>query len=730
VTLELLKRLEGEVVNTLHDLGATSKMELEGVMVTPANFYGIELNPRAAAIAEQVLWIGFLQWHLRTHGNLHNLPEPIIKDLHNIECRDAVLEWDDKTPELDADGNTVTLWDGRTTMTHPITGEEVPDPEARTQAYRYSNPRPAQWPATDYVVGNPPFIGNKRMRFALGDGYAEAIREAWHELPENIDFVMYWWDRAAELTSASKLKRFGFITTNSLKQTFNRKVLERHLSSKKPVSLSYAIADHPWVDSADGAAVRVSLTVAQPGKQEGVLQEVTSEVDSLSDNTSEVTLESHLGYIHADLTIGPDISSTHKLKANLEVCFQGMNLVGKGFRLTANEVHELGFDSTQLPEVIKPHCNARDMMQGGEHCFLIDLFGLEEKLVREKYSSLYQHLNIRVKPERDHNKRKSYRLKWWVFGEPRGRMRKSMNGLSRFIATPETTKHRLFSFFPMPFAPDHKLYVICSEDAWLLGVLSSRIHKEWSLGTGSQLGPTPVYVKSIGFDCFPFPAATELQKETIRALGEQLDAHRKHQQAQHPDLTLTGMYNVLERVCALESENGKDPLTVKEKKIYDQGLVGILRKLHDELDEAVAVAYGWPMDLSQNDILFRLVELNKERAAEEAQGHVRWLRPEYQAPNEVTKTKAEQTKLDVEDDEIVIPVVAEQREWPKEIPAQATVLSEVLGSLPAPMPVEAIAAHFKGKVTAKKLKEVERLLETFAALGRAELVDGSWVRSE
>ena len=170
VTLELLKRLEGEVLNTLHELGATSKMELEGVMVTPANFYGIELNPRAAAIAEQVLWIGFLQWHLRTHGNLHNLPEPIIKDLHNIQCRDAVLDYDSKTEQRDANGDVVTKWDGRTTKPHPVTGEEVPDPEAREPVYTYSNPKPAKWPAADYIVGNPPFIGYRRgcvLRWAM-----------------------------------------------------------------------------------------------------------------------------------------------------------------------------------------------------------------------------------------------------------------------------------------------------------------------------------------------------------------------------------------------------------------------------------------------------------------------------------------------------------------------------------------------------------------------------------
>jgi len=140
-------------------------LEIESVMVTPQQFLGIEVNPRAAAIAELVLWIGYLQWHFRTRGQTQP-PTPIIKNYHNIECRDAVLAWDTVEPLLDDDGNPVTHWDGRTTKPHPVTGEEVPDETARVPAYKYLEPRPAAWPKADFVVGNPPFIGNKRMRFA------------------------------------------------------------------------------------------------------------------------------------------------------------------------------------------------------------------------------------------------------------------------------------------------------------------------------------------------------------------------------------------------------------------------------------------------------------------------------------------------------------------------------------------------------------------------------------
>ncbi len=133
VALAHLKGLESEVLETRRALaGESSQMllEVERVMVTPQQFLGIEVNPRAAAIADLVLWIGYLQWHFRTRGE--TLPGvPILRRFHNIDCRDAVLTWAERIPLLDGDGQPVTRWDGRTTRPHPVTGEEVPD-EART----------------------------------------------------------------------------------------------------------------------------------------------------------------------------------------------------------------------------------------------------------------------------------------------------------------------------------------------------------------------------------------------------------------------------------------------------------------------------------------------------------------------------------------------------------------------------------------------------------------------
>ena len=248
------------------------------------------------------------------------------------------------------------------------------------------------------------------------------------------------------------------------------------------------------------------------------------------------------------------------------------------------------------------------------------------------------------------------------------------------------------------------------------------------------MGNDPRYNKTRCFETSPFPTPNEPQEQTIRDLAERLDAHRKRQQAQHPRLTMTGMYNVLEKLRSGE------PLDNKERKIHEQGLVGILKQLHDELDVAVAKAYGWE-DLIAGDpessddrlrddvtqeILQRLVDLNAERAAEEAKGLVRWLRPEYQAPEE---SRAVQSELDLDEDDIAtVAVVAEKRKWPaKDLTAQVTTLRDLLREAgETPLSPTAIAEAFKPKLTKKRRGEAEKLLEMMASLGQAELADGGW----
>ena len=714
VSLEHLKRIEGEVFNTLADLGEKQGLfESEGVTVDPHQLLGIEINPRAAAITELVLWIGYLQWHSRTHGDV-NPPEPVIRDFHNIECRDAVLAYDQERIVIDPDTNQpVTRWDGKTYKKHPVTGKDVPDESARVNLVEYVNPRPAEWPKADFVVGNPPFIGTAMMRQALGDGYTGVLRKTIREVPESSDFVMYWWNHAAHLARKGQIRRFGFIATNSLRQTLNRRVVEPHLrDAKKPLSILFAIPDHPWVDSADGAAVRISMTVGQGGSHLGVLKRCVSETDGDGDSV-HVEFSDAEGLIHPDLSVGADVSSAAALQSNADISCRGVSLHGAGFIVTPQQAHDLGLGRIDgLEHHIRQYRNGRDLTQTPRGVMVIDLFGLRAEEVRSRFPEVYQWVAERVKPERDHNKRTSYRDKWWVFGEPRKDFRPALEGLPRYIATVETSKHRFFVFLDEDILPDNMLVNIAMDDAHALGVLSSHIHVVWALAAGGRLGVgnDPRYNKSRCFETFPFPDATESQRARIRELGEALDAHRKRQQAQHPDLTMTGMYNVLEKLRSGEA------LTKKEQTIHEQGLVSVLKELHDDLDAAVFDSYGWPADLTDEAILERLVALNAERAAEERQGLIRWLRPEYQCPEGVPGT---QTETDAAATAAAEAQAPKKRAWPKALADQAQAVRGALVAFNGPATAEQVARTFKRARTDR----VAALLETLASLGQCRTLD-------
>jgi type I restriction-modification system DNA methylase subunit len=721
VTLELLKRLEGEVLNVIQSIGQGQvKIDLSGATITPENMLGIELNPRAAKIAELVLWIGYLQWHLRSTGSLNDLGSPILRDYHNIENRDAVLEWDRVEDVLDADGQPLTRWDGETTKLDPVTGNDVPDDTARTQVQRIVGGKATTWPKADFIIGNPPFLGKgEKMRLALGDEYIEALRSTYKKVPGSADFVMYWWHKSALLLQSEKVNRFGFITTNSIWQTFNRRVMANFLEAKKAVSIKFTVADHPWVDSGDGAAVRIAMTVAEAGESEGTKLTVIEEEVNYDEDHITVTLKEENGKIQQDLTIGANVAGAVALEYSSKVHSFGMMIRGSGFILEESKAKSLIANSPgDLSQVVKPYRNGKDITQHSRESYIIDLYGLEPQEVQARYPEIYQHVVDHVKPERDSSRDKGFREKWWLFGRTRPMLRDAMVGLKRYIVTPETAKHRFFVFLDSVVVPDHMLISIAVDDGYSLGVLSSRFHVVWAFAAGGRLGygNDSRYNKTKCLDTYPFPVSTDNQKQKIRNLAERLDAHRKRQQSLHPKLTMTGMYNVLEK------ERADDVLTDKERKIHQDGLVGILRELHDELDAAVAEAYGWPVDLPEADILQRLVDLNAERAAEEARGLVRWLRPEYQAPNEAPA--AVQSKMDL--GEATPVVITEKRKWNKDLDlvTKTILLRDLLSSTDGVLTLPAIATAFKPKLRKAQLIEVEGMIGVLVALGQGEVVDG------
>ncbi|MDD2846718.1 MAG: hypothetical protein PHT57_17405, partial [Rhodoferax sp.] len=558
---------------------------------------------------------------------------------------------------------------------------------------------------------------------------------------------------------------------------------------------TFAIPDHPWVDSANGAAVRIAMTVATMGTDMGRLLTVTDEQTGEFGEVG-VTLVEKTGLVNADLSVGANVALAVALQANANISSPGVKLHGAGFIVTNAEAEALG--SGQVPGLekhIRTYRNGRDLTDTPRGVKVIDTFGLNAEQLRSQFPAVYQWLLERVKPERDQNNRATYRDNWWIHGEPRKDLRPALANLPRYIATVETAKHRTFQFLDASILPDNMLIAIASNDASHLGVLSSRVHECWALAQGGTLEDRPRYNKSRCFETFPFPAEdTGLTPELssrIASLAEQIDHHRKkvlgllpstanHAQApnalgrglpgadfwacdsmrppaipapaphsqqisqqQEPviNLTLTGLYNVLEALKAGRS------LTAKEKQIHTQGLVGVLKDLHDDLDAAVLQAYGWTDRPDTQELLVRLVALNARRTAEEKTGLVRWLRPEFQNPGipavgEVSSNQSLATTPSGQQADLALDTPApdatlvkaqktapaihgiEPQPWPATLPDQVRAVAAVLAGTPAALPLDAIEARFKSRGAWKK--SLPRILDTLEALGRARREGDGW----
>lgn len=708
VSLELMKKLEGEVLETLARLGVPESLGLEHETVDPHQFLGLELNPRAAAIAELVVWIGYLQQHYRNRTG--HPAEPILRAFRNInfgrrEGYDAVLTWDG----------------------YPLASVEEKDGK---RIETCPNARRPDWPEAEFIVGNPPFIGGKDIRSRLGSGYAQALWSAHRHMNESADFVMYWWDRAAEILTRRKtpLRRFGLVTTNSISQVFQRRVMERHLNAKAPISLIFAIPDHPWTRATrDSAAVRIAMTVCEAGRKDGAISETVAET-LLDTDDPRIELSTRLGPINPDLSIGINLTSVRAMTAGKGVCSRGVQLMGAGFIVQPSEAEHLGLGSRPgLENHIRPYRNGRDLTSRSRGAMVIDLFGKSGEKVRREFPEVYQHLIQTVKAKRQEQFHKSptkdaltYLENWWIFGKPRSELRPALAGLGRYIATVETAKHRVFQFLDASILADNMIVVMASDDAATLSILSSRIHTAWAPIVGGWLGygNDPRYSKSRCFDPFPFPDPGQDLRQKLRAAGEELDATRKKVLADNPDLTLTGLYNVLERVKALRPG---EKLSGKEEDVKARGLVLILKELHETIDRLSAQAYGWPADLADEQILERLVALNAERAREEAAGHVRWLRPEYQIPRFAKGAAARTGALDF--GENVVAIDKALPAWPSDRYEQPLAVEAVLSAAGRPMEALEIARGFRrgGRRTEHRVAQV---LVTLARYGRVTHLPG------
>ena len=289
------------------------------------------------------------------------------------------------------------------------------------------------------------------------------------------------------------------------------------MKAKQPISLVMAIPDHPWTKAtAESAAVRIAMTVAESGTQPGSLLTVMRE-SGLDTDDPHLVLSEARGTINSNLSEGADVTSAKSLVANSGISCNGMMLAGRGFVLTESQAsHLIATDGEGARSIIKPFINGGELVRRWSRRYAIDAYGKTADDIRKFAPNTFQHLLQAVKPERDLNRRPSFVRRWWIFGEPRSTFRPALDNLNRYIGTTETAKHRLFQFLDTEVLPDNMVIAIASDDAFHLGVLSSKVHSEiWMPANAASLGVfigNVRYSKSRCFDPFPFPVTDEFTR--------------------------------------------------------------------------------------------------------------------------------------------------------------------------------------------------------------------------
>ncbi len=594
VCLGLMKSLETEVLSTLADLDQ-GRSPQPSRMVGPGQFVGLEKDGATGRIARLVMAIGQVQSQARSERGVGSAPS---WDSVDIRIQDALLSHD-----VSAD-------------TPRLIQREV-------------TARP--WPEVDFIVGNPPFLGGSVQRRVLGAAYVNALNDVREGRFRSADLAACWWDRAARILArhGTRLRRFGFILPASIRQNTSGEVLAHHLNGDQPMRLAFAIPDHPWTSLLKGASVRVAITVVERGAPDGEGRLLTLEDDPDGERAGATVRSMHpagpvlrerRGDIRPDLTLGFDVKRAAMLKANQGLAARGVQVNGAGFVVDAVTAARLFADSAAgRTSPARPYRNGRDLTGRPRKVQVIDFSDWEENEVRRLHPGFHQHLLVTVKPGRQTKARARYRRDWWLFGEPRIGLRNAMHGLARYIVTIEIGKHRWFRFLDAEIVPDNRLVCVASDDAFILGVLSSRVHSAWAAATGGFLEDRPTYPKLGCFDAFPFPQADTAQRVAITELAEALDSERAKLVDVGGGLTMTGLYNALQDLGGV----AKFPWKLR-------GRVERISRLHEEIDARVTQAYGWPTDLPDEEMVTRLVSLNLDRQDEEGEGRVAWLRPEFQ----------------------------------------------------------------------------------------------------
>jgi hypothetical protein len=473
----------------------------------------------------------------------------------------------------------VTLW-----MGHKLAAEEMREhglseptlPLVDLSGVRRAHALRVEWPDADAIIGNPPYHGSNTLRAEVGDAEIEFLKQ---EFGIGVkDYSVYWFRKAHERLRPGG--RAGLVATNSVTQNRNRRPSLEWIVEKGGV-ITDAISRQEWTRD---ATVNVSIInwVKEPRDKPGSVRLDGREVEAIA---------------AALVAAERDVTSAQRLQANRNFAFQGPIPVGEGFVISPDEAHDLLDTSPDYSQVVRPYLTSQDIAEDPDQKptrWVID-FGTKSLDEADRWPAALQILRERVKPVRERNRDRRFREKWWLFGRPRVAMRKSLAGLERYVAGTRHGVELHFCWCESTTMASDATNVFAISDDYSMGVLSSGAHSHWAWAQSSTIREDIRYTPTTAFETFPWPAPDLEQKRAVEDLCRAFVRSRSTL-CRERGIGLTKLHHEL-----------------------DEGLQGGLRQLRQDLDLAVAAAYGWPEAAATDpeDSNRRLAELNAAIAAGE-----------------------------------------------------------------------------------------------------------------
>ncbi len=638
VSLQLLLSLEKEVITFAEQLGFSFPLE-----VSVQQLKAIEINPYAFELAQVSVQIGWLQW--RRDNGFDNDRSPVLQNLDGFQNEDALL-----VPHFHSKAKT---------LKEAQAGEHQGD-----DALKFYTER--EWPKCDVIVSNPPFLGGSKLWEELGRHYQKELWKIYEgRVPGSADLCCYWFEKSRQQIEQGKCKRAGLLATQAIRGGANREVLKR---IKETGDIFFAESSRDWI--LGGAAVDVSMIGFDDGTE-----------------TEKVLDSKRVTEINANLTSSADTTEAKTLNSNLNVCFIGSKKAGEfevADKIAVAWLNNPNPHGRPNSDILRVWVNGDALIKTRRSWCIVDA-GVKLPLdLMSGYERPFGWILEKVKPERDKNNESRTRNNFWIHKRPGSDMRDAVAPLSRCLAVVRHAKHLIFSWLNPVVLPDDGIYIFARDEDWFMGLMQSRIHRVWALNRGTYLEDRPRYTPTTCFETFPFPRPTPAQEAAIAAAAKELNELRERW-LNPPEWTRTeylefpaSVDGPWSRYVDCGGKRSTTPLSpaptrqsavaatalpaqskigqaryprlvpkdadcaakLKERtltKLYNER-PGWLDLAHKKLDAAVAAAYGFPADLTDEQILERLLALNLERAAEEAKA---------------AKVKQPKTTRDKKEDEMI-----------------------------------------------------------------------------